>query len=187
MTTIRITWRTETRHTATVTMQRLADLLGRSVAEVQARTRDVADALTDHALTVLEDAGGTSDDAETTRFGLAIDGAPLPGSQRVNRYDERDIGAVLNAVADDVLDVTDAGDEGLRDAINLMVNAALTYLRHGWRDHDPAAAPPTAGRRRRQRLRRRPGHHHRLDPGGCAMTGTAAHPPDLWPSAGSVR
>jgi len=145
MTTIRITWRTETRHTATVTMQRLADLLGRSVAEVQARTRDLADAFTDHALTVLEDASGTSEHAETTRFGLAIDGAPLPGHQRANTYDERDIGAVLNAVADDILDVTDAGDEGLRDAINLMVNAALTYLRHGWRDHDPAAARQRLG------------------------------------------
>jgi hypothetical protein len=48
--------------------------------------------------------------------------------------------AVLNAVADDLLEVADAGDEGLRDALNLTVNAALVYLEHGWIDADPAAA-----------------------------------------------
>lgn len=35
----------------------------------------------------------------------------------------------LNAAADDILDAVDAGDEGLRDGINLMVNATIAYLR----------------------------------------------------------
>jgi len=48
--------------------------------------------------------------------------------------------AVLNAAADDLLHLTQAGDEGLRDALNLAVNAALLYLEHGWLDADPAAA-----------------------------------------------
>ena len=35
----------------------------------------------------------------------------------------------LNHAADDILDAVDAGDEGLRDGINLMVNATIAYLR----------------------------------------------------------
>jgi hypothetical protein len=35
----------------------------------------------------------------------------------------------LNDVADDILDAVRAGDEGLRDSINLMVNATIAYLR----------------------------------------------------------
>lgn len=47
---------------------------------------------------------------------------------------------VLNAVADDLLHVTQAGEEGLRDALNLVVNAAVVYLERGWIDADPSAA-----------------------------------------------
>ncbi|MGI5185473.1 hypothetical protein ACQEVZ_55445 [Dactylosporangium sp. CA-152071] len=34
----------------------------------------------------------------------------------------------LNRAADDILDAVDAGDEGLRDAMNLVVNATAAYL-----------------------------------------------------------
>jgi hypothetical protein len=34
----------------------------------------------------------------------------------------------VNRAADDILDAVDAGDEGLRDAVNLMVNATVAYL-----------------------------------------------------------
>jgi hypothetical protein len=34
----------------------------------------------------------------------------------------------VNAASDDILDAVDADDEGLRDGLNLMVNAAIAYL-----------------------------------------------------------
>lgn len=34
----------------------------------------------------------------------------------------------LNKAADDVLEAACAGDEGLRDAVNLVVNATMCYL-----------------------------------------------------------
>jgi len=55
-------------------------------------------------------------------------------------YTADTLAAVLNTVADDILDVADCADEGVRDALNLLVNAALVYLDNGWREHDPAAA-----------------------------------------------
>lgn len=48
--------------------------------------------------------------------------------------------STINAVADDILDVTEAGDTGLRDALNLMVNAIGVYLAEGWSQHDPCQA-----------------------------------------------
>jgi hypothetical protein len=46
--------------------------------------------------------------------------------------------ALTNA-ADDVFDAVDSGDEGLRDGINLMVNATFAYLRGEASDlHDVA-------------------------------------------------
>jgi hypothetical protein len=36
--------------------------------------------------------------------------------------------AALNRAADDVLEATNEGPDGLRDAINLVVNAAVSYL-----------------------------------------------------------
>jgi hypothetical protein len=50
------------------------------------------------------------------------------------------IAAVLNTVADDILQVANAGDEGLRDAINLTINAAITYLQRGWLTADTVTA-----------------------------------------------
>ncbi len=38
--------------------------------------------------------------------------------------------AALNAAADDILDAVDAPDEGLRDGLNLLVNAAGYHLDH---------------------------------------------------------
>jgi hypothetical protein len=34
----------------------------------------------------------------------------------------------MNRAADDVLEAINAPDEGTRDAVNLVVNAAMTYL-----------------------------------------------------------
>jgi hypothetical protein len=45
----------------------------------------------------------------------------------------------LNSAADDILDAVDAGDSGLRDGINLMVNAAIAYLRGDADDLDSVA------------------------------------------------
>ncbi|HZM79922.1 MAG TPA: hypothetical protein VFC19_29670 [Candidatus Limnocylindrales bacterium] len=50
------------------------------------------------------------------------------------------IADVLNAVADDLLQVKQAGEEGLRDALNLAVNAASLYMEKGWTEADPSAA-----------------------------------------------
>jgi hypothetical protein len=47
---------------------------------------------------------------------------------------------VLNAVAEDILHLAISGDEGLRDAINLTVNAIPVYLQSGWRTADPDLA-----------------------------------------------
>jgi hypothetical protein len=44
-------------------------------------------------------------------------------------YTGQQVADALNTAASDILDAVDAGDEGLRDAINLMVNASLAYLR----------------------------------------------------------
>jgi hypothetical protein len=40
-----------------------------------------------------------------------------------------EVSAAANRAADDVLEAIDAPDEGVRDAINLVVNATLTYLK----------------------------------------------------------
>jgi len=50
------------------------------------------------------------------------------------------ISDVLNAVVDDLLHVTQAGEEGLRDALNLVVNAAVVYLERGWLDANSCVA-----------------------------------------------
>jgi hypothetical protein len=43
-------------------------------------------------------------------------------------YTEEQVAEALNQAADDILDAVDAGDQGLRDAMNLIVNAATAYL-----------------------------------------------------------
>lgn len=39
-----------------------------------------------------------------------------------------EVADVVDQAADEILDAVDASDEGLRDAVNLMVNATTTYL-----------------------------------------------------------
>jgi hypothetical protein len=46
-------------------------------------------------------------------------------------YTQDQISAVLNKAADEIIEVTEAEDEGLRDALNLMVNAVGSYLWDG--------------------------------------------------------
>lgn len=44
-------------------------------------------------------------------------------------YSYEEINLAMNRAADDVLDAVSARDEGLRDAVNLVVNAAGSYLK----------------------------------------------------------
>jgi len=39
-----------------------------------------------------------------------------------------EVGGALNKAADDILEATEAEDEGLRDGLNLLVNATTAYL-----------------------------------------------------------
>jgi len=53
--------------------------------------------------------------------------APVPAAAAT--FTEQQVHDALNDAADDILDAVGAGDEGLRDGINLMVNATIAYLR----------------------------------------------------------
>ncbi|MEJ3741799.1 hypothetical protein WEI85_00655 [Actinomycetes bacterium KLBMP 9797] len=55
------------------------------------------------------------------------DHAPLATSE-LNLFNEQQVGDALNRAADDILDAVGAGDQGLRDAMNLITNAAVAYL-----------------------------------------------------------
>jgi hypothetical protein len=57
-----------------------------------------------------------------------------PPSGAPATFTDADVLTALNEATDDILDAVDAGDEGLRDALNLMVNATIAYLRGGARD-----------------------------------------------------
>ncbi|GAA0908660.1 hypothetical protein [Virgisporangium aurantiacum] len=54
-------------------------------------------------------------------------------------FAEHEVLDALNYAANDILDAVDAGDEGLRDDINLMVNATIAYLRGDASDLDDVA------------------------------------------------
>jgi hypothetical protein len=43
-------------------------------------------------------------------------------------FTEQPVRDALNNAGDDILDAVAAGDEGLRDAISLLVNATISYL-----------------------------------------------------------
>jgi hypothetical protein len=45
-------------------------------------------------------------------------------------WTREEIMVALNRAADEVLDITEAPDEGVRDIVNLIVNAGITYLTH---------------------------------------------------------
>jgi hypothetical protein len=51
-----------------------------------------------------------------------------------------EVGKALNRAADGILEAVEAGDEGLRDAVNLLVNAASYYLEHPRASLDEAIA-----------------------------------------------
>jgi hypothetical protein len=50
------------------------------------------------------------------------------------QYTQEQVSAALNKAADDIIEATEAEDEGLRDALNLMVNAVGSYLWDGAED-----------------------------------------------------
>ncbi len=52
---------------------------------------------------------------------------PAPPMQPT-MFTEQQVTEALNHAADDILDAVDAGDEGPRDGLNLLVNAAIAYL-----------------------------------------------------------
>ncbi|ROO52738.1 hypothetical protein EDC02_7679 [Micromonospora sp. Llam0] len=67
-------------------------------------------------------------------------GTPPPPPQ-VPVFSERQVSEALIAAADDILAAVEAGPEGLRDSINLTVNAAMSYLTGQATDlHDVVAA-----------------------------------------------
>ena len=49
-------------------------------------------------------------------------------------YTQDQVSAALNKAADDIIEATEAEDEGLRDALNLLVNAVGSYLWDGAED-----------------------------------------------------
>lgn len=53
----------------------------------------------------------------------------VPESER-DAFTRDKVSVAANRAANDVLEAIDAPDEGVRDAINLVVNATLTYLEH---------------------------------------------------------
>ena len=56
------------------------------------------------------------------------------------QYTQEQVSAALNKAADDIIEATEAEDEGLRDALNLMVNAVGSYLWDGAEDLEQVAA-----------------------------------------------
>jgi hypothetical protein len=55
----------------------------------------------------------------------ATEPAPPPAA---TLYTEQQVADALNHAADEILDAVDAGDDGLRDGLNLLVNATIAYL-----------------------------------------------------------
>jgi hypothetical protein len=55
-------------------------------------------------------------------------------------YTQDQVSAALNKAADDIIEATEAEDEGLRDALNLLVNAVGSYLWDGAEDLEQVAA-----------------------------------------------
>lgn len=65
-----------------------------------------------------------TDAATATTTGDDESASPAPPDM----FTEQQVASALNGAADDILDAVDAGDDGLRDAINLIVNATIAYL-----------------------------------------------------------
>jgi hypothetical protein len=60
--------------------------------------------------------------AASGRQDLAAEGSATP------MFNAQQVTDAVNRAANDILDAVDAGDEGLRDAMNLIVNATVAYL-----------------------------------------------------------
>jgi hypothetical protein len=60
---------------------------------------------------------------------LTTDSTAQPASEPAPTvFTEQQVADAVNHAADDILEAVEAGDEGLRDAMNLIVNATLGYL-----------------------------------------------------------
>ena len=59
-----------------------------------------------------------------------IAGDLLERARAADKTAAAELTSALNRAADDVLEAIDAPDEGVRDAINLVINAAAHYARH---------------------------------------------------------
>jgi len=70
----------------------------------------------------------------TERYRAEIEGpgGPLAGASATTptprTFTEQAVTAAANRAADDILDAVDAAGTGVRDALNLQVNATLGYL-----------------------------------------------------------
>jgi hypothetical protein len=53
-----------------------------------------------------------------------------PHIDQKSTFSLEQISEALNSAADEILEAVDAPDSGLRDALNLLVNAGLHYLEH---------------------------------------------------------
>ncbi|GAB1646785.1 hypothetical protein [Krasilnikovia sp. MM14-A1259] len=81
----------------------------------------------------------TNDLGETLRGGLSYAAAladvhvsaEIINDGNAHLYTDAQVAGALNQAADDILEAVSAGDEGLRDGLNLMANATAHYLRHG--------------------------------------------------------
>jgi hypothetical protein len=58
----------------------------------------------------------------------ATDPSVEAAAARPEVFTQQQVADALNEAADDILDAVEAGDEGLRDGLNLLVNATLGYL-----------------------------------------------------------
>lgn len=58
----------------------------------------------------------------------ATDPAAATADTRPDVFTQQQVADALNEAADDILDAVQAGDEGLRDGLNLLVNATVGYM-----------------------------------------------------------
>jgi hypothetical protein len=54
-----------------------------------------------------------------------------PTTTEPRTFTEDEVSGALNAACDEIIDAADLPDVGARDALNLLVNAAMSHLRNG--------------------------------------------------------
>lgn len=106
-----------------------ADRDQRGIAAVLSALAHIAD----QASLLVRDYHNTHDDPAVTstaprRDAAEPSGGDEPSGVRPVTFTEQHVAEALNRAADDILDAVGAGDQGLRDAMNLIVNAATDYL-----------------------------------------------------------